>query len=238
MENCNFIIILGSFQENTFKIIRSICDFLELASEIYTPQSGNQLLQSTDSTENLTIKFFDWNIFTEIFKNESDSERKEVVIALLPQFNLAEQFQKLFTLHERFPLNIRKIIAIVDRYYFDGRHENLLDAMAHFSDILLIDNNPEIDRNRLKKFLEHCKQKECYPLPIRILSEYSVKNILELLDDQPRRMTLIFDDLDSIDYIDESMVDSAPFTVPTLAQQDKYLKKDDHGYYHLPIELL
>ncbi|MDR2371832.1 MAG: hypothetical protein LBD60_01655 [Puniceicoccales bacterium] len=238
MENCNFIIILGGFQKNTFAIIRSICDFFELEDEIYTPQSGNQSLQPTDFARNLMIKFFNWDTFTEVFQNKSNLEKKETVIALSPQFGLAEQFQKLFTIHEQLPLNIRKIIAIVDHRYFDGRHENLLDATVHFSDILLIDNNPEIDRNRLKKFLEHCKQKECYPLPIRILSEYSVKNIPELLNDQPRRMTLIFDDLDSIDYIDESMVNAAPFTVPTLAQRDKYLKKDDRGYYHLPIELL
>jgi hypothetical protein len=50
----------------------------------------------------------------------------------------------------------------------------------------------------------------------------SRKNIRELLNDQPRRMTLTFDDLDSIDYIDESMVDAVPFTVLTLAQQDKH----------------
>ncbi|MDR0678467.1 MAG: hypothetical protein LBF44_02945, partial [Holosporaceae bacterium] len=138
MENCNFIIILGSFQKNTLEIIHSICDFLELEDEVYTPQSGNQSLQPTDSTGNLMIKFFDWDIFTEVFKNESNQERKEIVIALSPKFNLAEQFQKLFAIHEHSPLNIRKIIAIVDHYYFDGRHENLLDAMAHFSDILFI----------------------------------------------------------------------------------------------------
>jgi hypothetical protein len=238
MKNFNFIIILGSFQKNTFEIIRSICDFLELASEIYIPQSGNQLPQFANFTKNSTIKFFDWNDFAEVFKNEFDSKSKEMVIALSPQFNLAEQFQKLFTLRKHFQLNIQKIIAITDHCYFDGRHENLLDAMAHFSDILLINNDPEIDCRRLKKFLEHCKQKECYPLPIRILSEYSVKNIPELLDDRPRRMTLIFDDLDDLDYIDESMVNSIPFIVPTLAQQDKYLKKNDRGYYHLPIESL
>jgi hypothetical protein len=222
MENCNFIIILGSFQKNTFAIIRSICDFLELEGEIYTPQSGNQSLQPTDFAGNLMIKFFSWDTFTEVFQNKSNLKKKETVIALSPQLSLAEQFQKLFAIHEHFPLNMRKIIAIVDHRYFDGRHENLLDAMAHFSDILLIDNNSAIDRNRLKKFLKHCKQKEYYPLPIKILPEYSVKNISELLNDQPRRMTLIFDDLDSVDYIDESMVDAAPFTVPTLAQRDKY----------------
>jgi hypothetical protein len=209
-----------------------------LEGEIYAPQSGNQSLQFIDSAEGLMIKFFNWNTFTEVFKNESNRERKETVIAMSPKFNLAEQFQALFVIHEHSPLNIRKIIAIVDHCYFDGRHENLLDAMAHFSDILLIDNNPEIDRSRLKKFLEHCKQKECYPLPVRILPEYSVKNIPELLDDRPRRMALIFDDLDSVDYIDESMVDATPFTVPSLAQRDKYLKKDNRGHYHLPVELL
>ncbi|MDR1591126.1 MAG: hypothetical protein LBR92_04010 [Puniceicoccales bacterium] len=238
MENCNFIIILGDFQENTLKILHSICDFFELNGDIYTPRPGNQRSQSIDPTENLTIKLFDWDNFIIFFKNESSLERKEVVIMFSPEFNLAEQFQKLFTVRERFPLNIAKIVAIIDYRYFDGHHENLLDAMAYFSDILLIDNHFEIDRDRLKKFLEHCKQKERYPLPIKIIAQYSVKNVSELLDDQPRRMTLIFDDLDPIDFIEEDMVDSAPFTIPTLAQRDKYLKQDDHGRYYSPIELL
>jgi hypothetical protein len=238
MENCNFVIILGSFQKNTLKVVRSICDFFELNDDIYSPYRGNQWSKSTDLAENLTIKFFDRNIFIDFFKNEFALGRRDAVLMLSPEFNLAEQFHELFTVRERFSLNISKIIAIIDHRYFDGHHENLLDAMAYFSDILLIDNTFEIDRNRLKKFLEHCKQKERYPLPIRILGQYSVKNVPELLDDQPRRMTLIFDDLDPADFIDEEVAGSAPFTIPTLEQRDKYLKKDDHGRYDLPIELL
>jgi hypothetical protein len=133
---------------------------------------------------------------------------------------------------------VKKIISIIDGHYFDDHHENLLDAMAYFADILLIDNNPEIERDRLKKFSEHCKQKECYPLPIKILSQHSVENIPELLADQPRRMTLIFDDLDPLDFIDEEMVGTTPFTIPTLAQRDRYLEKDEHGQYCRPIESL
>jgi hypothetical protein len=34
------------------------------------------------------------------------------------------------------------------------------------------------------------------------------------------------------------MVDAVPFTVLTLAQQDKHWKKDDRGDYHFPIELM
>ncbi|MDR1367077.1 MAG: hypothetical protein LBJ13_04220 [Puniceicoccales bacterium] len=236
MENCNFIIILGSFQKNTFTIIRSIFDALELGNEIHTPNLGNQPRKSVGPGENLAIKFFDWDNFTETFKNKSETEMQQTVVMLPREFNLAEQFQRLFHIHERSPLNVMKIIAIIDGHYFDGHHENLLDAMAHFADILLVDNHPEIDRDRLKKFLERCKQKEYYPLPIKILSQYSVKNIPELFDDQPRRMTLIFDDLDPIDFIDETMVNAIPFTISTLAQRDKYLKKDDRGYYCLPIE--
>ncbi|MDR2812562.1 MAG: hypothetical protein LBB05_02095 [Puniceicoccales bacterium] len=236
MENYDFIVILGSFQKNTFKIIRSICDFLELGDKVHIPQLGNQLWEPAHVAENLTIKSFDWDNFIEIFQNKSGLDEQKAIVMLSPKTNLAEQFQKLFAFHERFSLNIPKIIAIVDRCYFDGCHENLLDAMAYFSDILLIDNNPEIDRNRLKKFLEHCKQKECYPLLIKVLSQCSVENIPELLDDKSRRMTLIFDDLDPIDLIEG--VHSTPFVIPTLAQWDKYLKKDDHGRFCSPVELL
>jgi hypothetical protein len=236
MENCNLIIILGSFHKNTFEIVRPILEFLELDGLVHVPQSESLSQDFNNLVKNLAIKFFDWNNFTDLFENESDSEEQEVVVMLSPKFNLAEQFQQLFDIHGHFSLNVKKIISIIDGHYFDGYHENLLDAMAYFADILLIDNNPEINHNRLKKFLEHCKQKECYPLPIRILSQYSVKNIPELLDDQPRRMTLIFDDLHLIDFIDETMANSGPFIILTLAQRDKYLKKDDRGNYCLPIE--
>jgi hypothetical protein len=237
MGNFNFIIILGSFQKNAFEILYSILECLDLTKQIHIPQSNNLSSKFTDFAEKLTIKLFNWDNFIEIFQNESNSKGQNTVIMLSPKFSLAEQFQRLFHIHEYVPLNIVKIISIIDHHYFDGFHENLLDAMAHFSDILLIDNNPEIDHNRLKNFLKHCKQKECYPLSIRILSQYSVENIPELFDDQHRRMTLIFDDIDPIDLIEDTMADSTPFTIPTLAQRDKYLKKDDRGQYCLPIEL-
>ncbi|MDR0417912.1 MAG: hypothetical protein LBH08_00545 [Puniceicoccales bacterium] len=237
MENFNFIIILGSFQKNTFAIVYSILECLDLPKLVHTPQSNDLSLQLTDFTEELTIRPFNWDNFIEFFQNESNSKGQNIVIMLSPKFNLAEQFQQLFHIHEYVPLNIIKIISIIDHCYFDGFHENLLDAMAHFSDILLIDNNPEIGHNRLKNFLNHCKQKECYPLPIKILSQYSVENIPELFDDRHRRMTLIFDDIDPIDLIEDSMADSTPFTIPTLAQRDKYLKKDDRGQYCISIEL-
>jgi hypothetical protein len=110
--------------------------------------------------------------------------------------------------------------------------------MAYFSDILFIDKGPEIDRDSLKKFLEHCKEKECYPLPIKILLRHSAKNVLELFDDQPRRMTLIFDNLDPIDFIGEERIDATPLSIPTLEQCDKYLKQNDRGHYSFPIEFL
>jgi hypothetical protein len=238
MENCDLIIILGSFQKNTFKITRSICDFLQLGNEIHVQRSGNPPEKSANLAENLTIKCFDWDNFIEIFPNESDPGRKKAVIMLSPEINLAEQFQQLFHVHKHASFNVMKIISIIDAHYFDGYYKNLIDAMAYFADILLIDNNPEIDRNRLKKFLEHCKQKEYYPLPIKIISQYSVKNISELLDDRPRRMTLIFDDLNPIDFMDETPISTTDFTTPTLAQRDKYLEKDDRGRYRSPIETL
>jgi hypothetical protein len=104
--------------------------------------------------------------------------------------------------------------------------------MTYFADILLIDNNPEIKSDQLKENLEHCKQKECYPLPIKILPQHSGENTPELLADQPRRMTLIFDELDPLDFIEEEMVGTTHFAIPTLAQRDRYLEKDEHGQYY------
>jgi hypothetical protein len=159
MESCNLIIILGNFQKNTFEIVRSILELLELDQQVHVPQSESLPPKFNDFVENLAIKFFNWDNFVEIFENRSSSERQAMVIILSPEFNLAEQFQQLFNIHEYFPLNVKKIISIIDGLYFDDRHENLLDAMAYFADILLIDNHPEIERERLKKFSEHCKQK-------------------------------------------------------------------------------
>ncbi|MDR1906658.1 MAG: hypothetical protein LBQ03_00310, partial [Puniceicoccales bacterium] len=133
------IIILGSFQKNTFEIVRSILEFLELDKQVHIPQFESLSPNFNDFVENLAIKFFNWDNFVEIIKNKSPSERQEMVIILSPEFNLAEQFQQLFNIHEYFPLNVKKIISIIDGHYFDDHHENLLDAMAYFADILLID---------------------------------------------------------------------------------------------------
>ncbi|MDR1435185.1 MAG: hypothetical protein LBI77_02150 [Puniceicoccales bacterium] len=248
MENRSFIIILCNFQSNTLEIVHSIVELLELPREIHIPKCEKQPLSFSALEENLAFKFFDWSDFSETFfssngeidfaEAQNNEHQLASILIFSPEVNLAEQFQQLFSIHEKFPIHILKIISIMDYRYFDGQHENLLDAMAYFADILLIDNGTAIDRNALKKFLEHCKENECYPLPIKILSQHSAKNIAELFDNQPRRMTLIFDDLDSTDSMGEEMVDGTPFSIPTLAQCDKYLKKSDGKHYCFPIELL
>jgi hypothetical protein len=166
MENGNFTIVLGSLQKNTFEIIDFILKLLESTANIYIPEAP--LPVSRDVSGNLMLKIFNWDRFDETFPNING---EQMVLLLSPEHNLAEQFQRLTNIHEHTPIQIAKIISIIDHVYFDGRHSNLLDAMAYFSDILLIDNRQEIDHNCLKIFIEHCKQKECYPLSIKILSK-------------------------------------------------------------------
>jgi hypothetical protein len=116
MGNRNFIVILGSFQSNTFEIVHSIIEFLELPKDIYIPQGEKQFPFPTASKENLALNFFNWSDFSEMFspfEDETDfanpqnnEHRLTSILMFSPENNLAEPFQQLFNIHERSPLHI------------------------------------------------------------------------------------------------------------------------------------
>ena len=226
MENCKYIVILGHSQNiNTWAIIESILDTLDLPREIYF-----------NGKTNLT-KLSCKKLSSEDFENPKNSDSTQVYF-IAAERHLAEQVHQLYHWHQKYHFEISSVISILDRSFFKTNCPNLRDAMAHFSDLLLIDNTLPIPFEQLKTYTAHCKKKECYPLAIQTLTKPDVSAVRELYDSRPRRMTLIFDDIDPIDFIDESSVGQAPFTIPTLDQCDKYLKQDEQGRYLLPIESL
>ncbi|UPA28727.1 MAG: hypothetical protein LW808_001505 [Verrucomicrobiota bacterium] len=180
---------------------------------------------------NTELNFFPWDDFPQ------DGETP-VTFLVSAEAHLAEQMHALFRFHQRYGFDVLRSISVLDAPFFENIHSNLCDAMAHFADLLLIDESEVFLKNVVQALMDQCKKKKCYPLTIQRLSKHKIGDLSGLFDPQPRRMALIFDDLDPIDFIDEEQVDRAPFTIPSLDQRDPYLQQNEQGHYVNRIESL
>ena len=219
------IVILGNSRSETIgAILSSLCDAFDLPKEIYCIE--NHPLSTQFASPEFQIHTL----------SPDDPDSSDVRLLFIPaERDLAQQIHQLYHWREKF--EIQTILSIMDHTFFDASCPNLRDAMAHFADLLFIDNiNSAISKEPLKTYIHYCTKKECYPLTIKVLNSPDVTHIRELNDLRSKRMTLIFDDIDPIDLLDDD--NYGPFTIPTLDQCDKYLKQDDEGRYLLPIESL
>lgn len=228
----SYIFLGDTRRADTFALIISILETLELPTTIYLPFS-EAVLCSLEKKQEFNLEFQPIEKLEEM--KLSDSSEVPLIFLIPTEQAFIESIHRLYRLRECFKFQIIKIIGWINENYFNQQNETLLSAIAHFSDLLLIDNSKAIPREMLKTFVERIKHKECYPLVMKTLTRPDASKITELFDDQPRRMTFIFDDIDPIDLIDESMVDQGPFTIPTLDQCDPYLKVDEQGHYLIPV---
>lgn len=232
MDNClKTYIVIGAFDRERHQFIQHILDYLELDPLIFCLEENPP--QDLDVIYRYPVKFLTFFSLAESLVPEQTN------VILLPQDrNLADSIQAIYEItQQNKKIRIEKIISIIDAVSFENNSKILLDAMAYFSDILYIfDPQQSLKKTQVNEFTSWCKKKECYPLPIvHITKNWDCLN--ELLLDDTRRMTLIFDDIDPIDLLefDENNLPTKVFSIPNLAQMDKYLQTDDSGKRVNPI---
>jgi hypothetical protein len=134
-----------------------------------------------------------------------------------PQMTIPDGFKRIFWITEghmspvdqveafaqwlpKESLELARIITVVHAR-LASRHQELLrwyEACIHFSDVVLINRREEVPQKWINDFLDRF-HKEHYPCHFEQVKAGKVRNPALILEPEPRRMSLLFDELPELE---------------------------------------
>lgn len=126
---------------------------------------------------------------------------------------------------------ITRILCTVDLPLLH-QHDVLTDwyrACLHFSDAAVLVGRASVPNAWLSKFLDLVKADSMPCLIVQMPKSGGLPNPAELIEGEPRRMSLVLDDLDAVDEMefDEDNLPEEPFDL--VRKTDPYFERDMHG---------
>ncbi|MFZ9201809.1 MAG: hypothetical protein ACO23N_05215 [Opitutales bacterium] len=102
-------------------------------------------------------------------------------------------------------------------------------ACLHFSDAAVLVGRAAVPNAWLSSFLERIRTESMPCLVVQLPKTGGLPNPAELIEGEPRRMSLVLDDLDAVDEMefDEDNLPEEPFDL--VRKTDPYFERDMHG---------
>lgn len=145
--------------------------------------------------------------------------------------NPADQIETFQTLQKISGGELLRVITVVDCALLEA-HESLFpwyEACIHFSDVVLLNNRTGVSNKWLKNFQTHF-EKACCPSLFELVKKGRIRNPALILDNQPRRLSHLFDDIDPVDELEFDEDDELPDEPFDLTRKpDPYLERDSQG---------
>jgi len=177
----------------------------EEKAAIYLPTSegthaSDELLQAQEKATVLG-----WEFSGDAFEWEDLPGDADYVFWVLDGWaNMADQLELLEKWIARQHFSLARVIAVVhcqaeiDHPKLKAYH----DACAHFADSMLLNRREDAPNKWVKDFIERY-QKEHLPVLIEYVKKGKVPNPAAVLEPEARRVTMLFDEMDTMDAIDE-----------------------------------
>ncbi len=184
-----------------------------------------------------SVEIFSWK-FDERGNVEAAETNAENVIFLSDgEDDPVDQIEAFSNLLKKKPSwELARIATIVDCALAENVPESAdwFKACIHFSDVVLLANRENVSNLWLKNF-QKTYEKECFPCLFVLVKKFRVENPALVLDETPRRMTMIFDEQDPIEDLefDEKNLPEEPFDL--VPEPDKYLETTDSGTRKIAI---
>jgi hypothetical protein len=127
--------------------------------------------------------------------------------------------------------SIARLITVVNCSFLKSKPKAKawFDACIHFSDIVLLNRREDVDNKWIKEF-ESAYKKEHYPARFLLIKKGRVANPPEILDPEPRRLSLYFDELIPIE--DDEFEDEHQ---PDDTKPDRYIERLESGQRAKPV---
>ena len=161
----------------------------------------------------------------------SDDGAENVVLLADGEDDFVCQIEAFSALAVRKGWHVARVVTIVDCVFASLVPESadLLKACIHFSDCVLLANRGNVNNAWVKAFQDGYK-KDCFPCTFELVKKNRVDNPARVLVDEPRRLTMIFDeDRDPVydmEFDAENLPDE-PFDLVNAA--DPYFETTDSG---------
>lgn len=183
------------------------------------------------------VRISKWNAINGelFFENVDDADR--IFYLAHSDGDLAievELFRNWLNTHE---YDLTRVLGIVDCDLAEKAGDagwEYYEALAHFSDYLLLTNYKNLEKKWLSTFINQFKEKS-FPCIIEKIKNGRVENPMIVLDNMGRRITQIFDEFDPLDEMqfDEDNLPDEPFEIKHT--EDPYLARSEEGERIKPI---
>lgn len=142
--------------------------------------------------------------------------------------DMAEALKAWLTLNNRV---VARIVTVVDcaKAAEHGRLRTWLEAWIHFSDAVLLNHRESVSQKWIQEFEKHF-HKLCFPCRFFNVKKGRLRNPAEVLEPEPRRISLYFDELEPIEE-DDLEADEQP---EDLAD-DPYIARLESGQRAKPL---
>ena len=153
--------------------------------------------------------------------------------------NLADEVEAFKSLVDARVIQLVRVWSVVDctmATAFPKETQKYVDALSHFADVLMLSRRSGISNKAIADITARY-EKMRHPHIITLVDKnFRTKNPIELMIDEARRITMIFDDFDPIDEldIDEDNLPEEPFSLER--KPDPYLARLQSGIRQNPIE--
>ena len=152
--------------------------------------------------------------------------------------NLADEIEKFKAVCDAGVFRLVRILGFFDCALFAAAFEEcapFYDAMSHFCDVVILSNRGGVSGKAVNEIKKRYVQK-CQPHTFALaMKNGELENPCMLLIDEPRRLTMAFDDFDPLDELelDEDTLPEEPFTIER--KPEPYFERLENGARRNPI---
>lgn len=152
--------------------------------------------------------------------------------------NIADEIESFKEILDEGHIRLVRIWGVLDcglLMKYPEQTRPFADAMAHFSDCFLLSRREALENKDIAE-IKAPYEKQCYPLMFEFVDKnFKVKHPIELLIDQTRRISTLFDDFDPLDDLDldEDNLPEEPFDL--TRKPDPYIERLQNGLRAKPV---
>lgn len=187
---------------------------------------------------NSDLKLASWHFSSglDIEIDDFDFTADNIFWLLDSKKDLIDQLEAVMLLSRQKDWEVERVVTFVDCKFASLVPESAdwFKACIYFSDVVLLANRSNVNNDWVKHFEANYKN-AFYPCAFELVKKDKVDNPLRVLDGEPRRLTMIFDDVDPIDDMefDEDNLPEEPFDL--VRKEDPYFEKTDAGVRKLQL---
>lgn len=153
--------------------------------------------------------------------------------------NLADEVENFKALTDIGKIRLARIWAVADcsmAEKFPKETAKYFDMLSHFADCVLLSRRAGASNKSVDDLVAHWEKMRHPHLAEYVDKNFRTKNPIELLVDEARRITMIFDEFDPIDELefDEENLPEEPFNLER--KPDPYLLKLQNGMRANPVK--